>query len=110
MQRWTSSLSPKGQITVPIEVRRKLGLSPKDPVNIVMDGDVIRIESPLSRLRASAGIAGRLPNPMSWDELRTVVREERAEAYIEKMRRNAAADVELSVLSTSDEHEAAIFE
>ena len=106
MQRWTSSLSPKGQITVPIEVRRKLGLSPKDPVNIVMDGDVVRIESPLSRLRASAGIAGRLPQPMSWDEVRTVVREERAEAYLEKIRRSATVEDDVGMLSMNGEREA----
>lgn len=83
-------MSPKGQITIPVDVRRKLGLSPKDPVTIVMEDDVIRIESPLAHLRASAGIAGRLPHPMSWNEMRAAVRDDRAEAYLEKLRRDAA--------------------
>jgi len=112
MQRWTSSLSPKGQITVPVEVRRKLGLSPKDPVNIVMEGDVVRIESPLARLRASAGFAGRLPQAMSWDEVRAIVRDERAEAYLEKSRCHAVAGDQDAAdePSTIDERQAAVIE
>jgi len=36
-------LTAKGQVTIPIAVRRRLGLQPGDEVEFVVDGDSVRI-------------------------------------------------------------------
>ncbi len=48
MSKFTSSVSPKGQITIPIEIRNEFGIEPKDSVSFNVVGDVIQI-TPLKR-------------------------------------------------------------
>jgi AbrB family looped-hinge helix DNA binding protein len=45
-------LTTKGQVTIPLEIRRKLGLLPWTEVQFEIDGDSVRI-------RKKAGGAGR---------------------------------------------------
>ena len=40
-------MTQKGQVTVPIEIRRKLGLKAKDKVIFEMEDDVVRIKPAL---------------------------------------------------------------
>jgi AbrB family looped-hinge helix DNA binding protein len=37
--KYSSSISSKGQVTVPLEIRSRLGLSPGDRVEFVIEGD-----------------------------------------------------------------------
>lgn len=37
-------ITSKGQVTIPIEVREKLGLLPETEVDFVVDGDTVRIQ------------------------------------------------------------------
>jgi AbrB family looped-hinge helix DNA binding protein len=37
-------ITSKGQVTIPIEVREKLGLLPDTEVDFVVDGDMVRIQ------------------------------------------------------------------
>jgi antitoxin PrlF len=46
--KYTSSLSSKGQVTIPLEIRSRLGLSPGDRVEFVIQG-------PLTVLRPDRG-------------------------------------------------------
>jgi len=55
-------LSSKSQIVIPAEMRRKLGILPGDPLNVVLEGEriVITKQSPeeaLSRLKRFVGDA-----------------------------------------------------
>ena len=43
MRSYRSSVSPKGQITLPAEIRRHFGLKAKDKVAIELTGDAVRI-------------------------------------------------------------------
>ena len=38
MRELLSSLNPKGQITLPVEIRRQLGVMPKDSASIQLEG------------------------------------------------------------------------
>lgn len=75
----TSSMSQKGQVTIPAEVRERLGLKPKDRVRFRVDGDTVSIEPYRSNLDHWRGTLPPLDPPRSWDEIREIAREEHAE-------------------------------
>jgi AbrB family looped-hinge helix DNA binding protein len=61
---YSSSISSKGQITIPQEVRNRLGLSTGDRVEFVVEGDrtILRPMRPTSNPFArQAGILGTFP-------------------------------------------------
>jgi AbrB family looped-hinge helix DNA binding protein len=43
MRRYTSSVSPKGQVTIPAEVRRRFRIGPRDRVTFEVEGNVVRL-------------------------------------------------------------------
>jgi antitoxin PrlF len=63
-ERYSSSISSKGQVTVPQEIRNRLGLSSGDRVEFVIEGEhtIIRPSRPRSNPFAEyAGILGTFP-------------------------------------------------
>lgn len=60
----SSTISSKGQVTVPQEIRSRLGLAPGDRVEFVVEGDrtVIRpARSEVNPFEKYIGILGRFP-------------------------------------------------
>ena len=78
-ERYYSSVSPKGQITLPAEVRRRLGIKVRDEVAIELEGEVVRVVPIRSRLLAYVGIAGTLAEPLDLDEMTEIAADEHAE-------------------------------
>lgn len=79
MREVTATLTSKGQVTIPAEVRRRLGLGRHDKVVFVLEDDgQIYLKAPrfpsVSSLR---GAAGTLPQPMSWDRVQEIAAEDR---------------------------------
>ena len=74
-------VTSKGQVTIPIEIRRQFGLDEGTEVEFVIDGDVVRIvpvegsetrgEAMVRRLWGSGGYSG-----MSTDEIMELLRGE----------------------------------
>lgn len=52
MQEFETTLTEKGQVTIPLEVRRIIGLHPRDRVRFEVEGDEVRIKRATSRLLA----------------------------------------------------------
>lgn len=88
MAEYQSSVSPKGQITLPIEVRRRLGLKPKDKVTIQVEGDEVRLLPASFTLDTAAGSVPALDEPMTWDEIEERLKEERAERWRKQFERS----------------------
>lgn len=42
MREFIGSVSPKGQITLPMEIRRELGIKPKDKVAVTIDEESVK--------------------------------------------------------------------
>ena len=74
-----SSISPKGQITLPADIRKELGLKPKDRVAIELQDGRISIQPAVSRLRLHYQRAGKLNQPLTWHEIEEIAHEEHAE-------------------------------
>jgi antitoxin PrlF len=70
----TSSLTSKGQVTIPAEVRRLLGLQPGDRVAFVVDGPEVRLVRRESRVEAAFGLC-KPEASLSLDQMEQVIRE-----------------------------------
>ena len=70
MKIFRSTVSSKGQTTVPIELRRMLGMEEGGRLEFVLDanGDVTLVRPEFDSLDSIVGFAGTLPRPMSWEE------------------------------------------
>ena len=52
----TSMLTSKGQVTIPVEVRKRLGLHPGDRVAFITEEDTVRLVRKEHRIEAGFGI------------------------------------------------------
>lgn len=78
MKEFVSSVSPKGQITLPVEVRRRLGVRPKDKVVITVEGDEVKITLAHTDYAASYQAVPALREQLTLDEMVEIAHEERA--------------------------------
>ena len=83
MSTSVSRMTVKGQITIPAEIRHKVGLSPRDLVEIdIVDGEII-VRPVRSQLLAGFGAVTPRSRPENW----TAVREEVERALAEEVMR-----------------------
>ena len=77
MKQITASLTSKGQITIPAEVRNYLGLKDRDKVTFVMDDGTVRLQQArYPNLASLRGAAGSLDRTLSWEEMIRIARED----------------------------------
>jgi len=84
-----TTLTRKGQVTVPAEIRRSLALKPKDRVAFLITEDGIRISPAASALDRIAGSVKPRKKPEDFKELRAIAKEEVARKAL-KQRRSSA--------------------
>jgi AbrB family looped-hinge helix DNA binding protein len=82
MREIVSTITSKGQITIPVEVRRQLGVSAGDKITFVIDssGDVHVMACPYPTIASLRGAAGSLKQPLPWSEVRRIAREDHLRA------------------------------
>jgi AbrB family looped-hinge helix DNA binding protein len=76
---YTSSVSQKGQITLPAELRRELDIEPKDIVVIALEDGKIQVETAKSRLHAVYQSVPALDPPRDWSEITKIAWDDFAE-------------------------------
>jgi bifunctional DNA-binding transcriptional regulator/antitoxin component of YhaV-PrlF toxin-antitoxin module len=78
-----ATVTSKGQITIPVGVRRHLKLDKHRKVAVVVkpDGSVQLAVPKYPTLESIAGVVEPLAKPMTLSEMRAVVADELAEAY-----------------------------
>ena len=79
MRELISSVSPKGQITIPLEIRKLLNVKPRDKVAFKVEGEEVKIAPVGSRLAASYMAVPALKHPRSFKEMAEIAREEQAQ-------------------------------
>ena len=81
-----ASVTERGQVTIPVDVRRALGVAKGGKVVFrVQDGTVV-LKRPEYTLESAFASVPALGEPKTWDEIREIVEEDRAEAYLKKLR------------------------
>ena len=79
MKELVSTVTSKGQVTIPMEVREYLGIKTNDKIAFVIDQEgSVRLRVPRYPTIASLrGAAGRLPQPLSWQQMQRIAYEDR---------------------------------
>ena len=78
------SLSEKGQVTLPVEVRRALGIAPRGKVAFEIDRREVRVKAARSAVDETFSAVPALEEKLAWDEMRRIAQEDAAaEAAIE---------------------------
>ena len=75
-REFVSSVSPKGQITLPLAIRTRLGVKPKDKIVVRIEGEEIKLHKIHSSLEASFQAIPALSQPLSVEEMITIATQE----------------------------------
>ena len=76
MKEVLSSVSPKGQVTLPVEIRRRFGIKPKDKVAFRLENGKVEIRLAPSPLQDSYQAIPALTPRRSWKEIEALAGEE----------------------------------
>lgn len=69
MSRFESTMTQKGQVTIPAAIRARLGLKPRDRVRFEITGDVVTIKLAESQLLAGFGAVRPRNRPEDWNAI-----------------------------------------
>lgn len=78
MKELVMTITSKGQVTIPAQVRKHLGLKKHQKIALIIeDRGTVRLKVPRYPTIASlSGAAGRLDRKLSWKEMRDIARED----------------------------------
>ncbi|HET7036972.1 MAG TPA: AbrB/MazE/SpoVT family DNA-binding domain-containing protein [Thermomicrobiaceae bacterium] len=81
MKEISATITSKGQVNIPAEVRRHLGLKQGDKIAFVLaDEGTVELKAPkYSSVASLAGAAGCLPQPRDFDEMLEIARQDALE-------------------------------
>ncbi len=85
MQEFETTLTEKGQVTIPQEIRRLLGLHPKDKVRFEVDGEVVTIKQASSKLLQAYGAVKSIQKSESFQEIREKFEKELARDVVSEV-------------------------
>lgn len=85
MSRYATVVTRKGQITVPVDVRRALGLREGDVVSVSVEGSTARLTPAGNFAERTAGMFRPVGPPLSAEELRVAAEEAAAEIAAERV-------------------------
>jgi len=75
MKESLATITAKGQVTIPAEIRKALGLKPRDKIAFILNQGEVRLEPSSSTLRAGFGAVKPRKKPEDFKELRGKARE-----------------------------------
>jgi AbrB family looped-hinge helix DNA binding protein len=86
MKEIVATLTQRGQITVPAEVRRLLGAKPRGKLAFQIEDGEVRLVPVAFTLETAYQSVPALPHPLSDKEMSRIAQEERAERFAKKLR------------------------
>lgn len=80
-------MTTRGQVTIPVEIRRHLGLTGRDKIAFVVDQDgTVRLAAPRDPdIDSLRGTAGSLGSPLPWERVEEIAREDREDRLARKL-------------------------
>jgi antitoxin PrlF len=76
------TMTRKGQVTIPVVVRRLLGLEPNRQVAFVIEAGEVRIQPADVTLQAAYGAVKPLSEPENFEEIARLAQEEHAQEVV----------------------------
>ena len=86
MKQLITTMTQRGQVTIPAEVRQKFGLSPGDKVMFTIQDDHVSVSPVEFTLQDAFGSVEPIHRPEDIDELIRQAKEERARKLVERQR------------------------
>lgn len=86
MRRYTSTITQRGQVTLPAEIRRLLGVGVRDQVEFIVDDGEVRLRRPEFTLETVYGSVKPWWNPKEKD-IDEVIREAKEEYRADRWER-----------------------
>ena len=77
-QQYVMPITSKGQVTIPVAVRRLLGLRKSGRVAFRIKGDAVTVELAQATLQAAYGAVTPLSRPEDFERISEIVQEEQA--------------------------------
>ena len=77
MKELVTTMTQRGQVTVPAEVRHKFGLKPGDKVVFILEGDTVIVMPAKYSLESVFGSVKPINHPEDFDQLIREAKEER---------------------------------
>ena len=75
MRHSETSVTQKGQVTIPAPIRARLGLKPRDKVRFEIVGDVVQIRPVQAGILRGFGAVTPHQQPEDWRRVREIVEE-----------------------------------
>jgi antitoxin PrlF len=79
MKELETRLTQKGQVTIPAEIRARLGLKPKDLVRFELQGNEVKLKPASSKLLDGYGAVAPREKPEDWQKVRSEMEQAIAE-------------------------------
>jgi antitoxin PrlF len=86
MREFTTTVTQRGQVTVPAEVRRLLGIKPRSKLTFRIDGDKVRLMPAAFTIETAFASVPPINRPENFKEIERQAKEELVERAIRKMR------------------------
>ena len=87
MKQYTTTVTKRGQVTLPAEVRRLLGTKPKDKVTFTVDAGQVSLSQVAFTLEGAFGSIRPSRRPEDFREVSRLAKEDKAERVSRKLRR-----------------------
>ncbi len=75
MNEFETTMTQKGQVTIPAAIRSRLGLRAKDRVRFEVDGDEVKLRPASSKLLAGFGAVVPHRRPEDWPDVEHAVQQ-----------------------------------
>jgi antitoxin PrlF len=85
MREFITTVTQRGQVTIPAEVRRLLGAKPRDKIAFRVEGDTVRLVPVEFTLEQVFGSVTPLQRPENFDELSRRAKDEKAKQTVREM-------------------------
>lgn len=85
MKEILSTVTQRGQVTIPVEVRRLLGVKPKDKVAFTIEDGRVALVPAKFTLETAYQSVPPLKHPLSDKEMAQVAKEEKAERTVREL-------------------------
>jgi AbrB family looped-hinge helix DNA binding protein len=84
MQQFSTTMTERGQVTVPAEVRRLLGIKPREKVTFEVEGSEVRLRAVKHTLESAYGAVRPLPGK-SLRQIEEEAADEHAQHVVDEM-------------------------
>lgn len=85
MKEVLTTLTQRGQVTVPAEVRRLLGVRPRDKIAFRIEGTEVRLAAAKFSLESAYGSVKPMHKPEDFEEIARQAKEEKVKRTMRKL-------------------------